>query len=320
MREQVRALPLRPRFLAGESTGSYVTRLASRNGLAVGRLLDSVGKGRSAAEVDPRFTELYVSRGARARLAALTGRPVEELVRALPSLGEVHLLPDGKSGQPSWRWRWETHGGYLVRGCALCAAARDASGPVWLISPDTWHICVQHGRFMDGSRDDREPFIDLSRGPHVLEAERRRVEIVRSLGPAGRALVADAFGVLAHRTVGAPRLGASRTTPLELLPSVVRIADVMIIAERQRLAGRLSPEGSEQWLRQAASELGYRVGRSLAAWSARHPLLGAPVPRPRRGTHLPLAAPHEWVGTMQSVDKLTCVPWHVLADVERPYG
>ncbi|MFE5301287.1 TniQ family protein [Streptomyces sp. NPDC056632] len=319
MREHVRALPLRVRFLAGESTGSYVTRLAARNGLTVDRLLDSVGEGLSAAEVDPRYTELYVNRAARERLAALAGRLVEELVRALPSLDEEHLLPDGKSGQPSWRWPWEPSGGYLVRGCALCAAARDAGDSAWLISPDTWHICIQHGRFMDNSRDDRELFIDLSRGPHVLEAERRRADLVRTLGPAGRALVADAFGVLAH--IGsAPRLGTSRTTPLELLPSVVRIASVLVSAERRRLSGRLSRREFEQLLGQAASELGYRIGWGLQAWSTQHPPLGSPAPRPQRGTHLPLAAPHQQVGGMQSVDELTCVPWKVLADVERPYG
>ncbi|MFF2308196.1 TniQ family protein [Streptomyces sp. NPDC058128] len=320
MREHVRALPLRPRFLAGESTGSYVTRLASRNGLTVGQLLDSVGKGLSAAEVDPRYTELYVNRAARERLAALVGRPVEELVRALPSLGEEHLLSDGKSGQPLWRWPWEPRGGYLVRGCALCAAARDAGDSVWLISPDTWQICVHHGRLMDNSRDDRELFIDLSRGPHVLEAERRRVELVRTLGPAGRALVADAFGVLAHEFSKAPRLGTSRTTPLVLLPSVMRIASVMVSAERRRLAGRLSSAESEQWLQQAASGLGHGSGWGLRAWRAQHPPLGTPVPRSQRGTYLPLAAPHEQVSGMQSVDELSCVPWKVLADVERPYG
>ncbi|MGW3387847.1 hypothetical protein [Streptomyces cinereoruber] len=173
---------------------------------------------------------------------------------------------------------------------------------------------------MDNSRDDRELFIDLSRGPHVLEAERRRVKLVRTLGPAGRALVADAFGVLAHESRRAPRLGTSRTTPLELLPSVMKIASVMVSAERRRLAGRLSRPESEQWLQQAASELGHGSGWGLRAWSTQHPPLGAPVSRPQRGTHLPLAAPHEQVGGMQSVDELSCVPWKVLADVERPYG
>lgn len=172
---------------------------------------------------------------------------------------------------------------------------------------------------MDNSRDDRDLFIDLSRGPHVLEAERRRAELVRTLGPAGRALVADAFGVLAHPTVGAPRLGTSRTTPLGLLPSAVKIAHVMTSAERRRLAGRLSPQESGQWLRQAASEFGHRVGRSLTSWSAQHPLWPPGSPAAARA-HLPLAAPHQQVGGMQSVDELTCVPWSVLADVERPYG
>ncbi|RPK53973.1 hypothetical protein EES43_30005 [Streptomyces sp. ADI96-02] len=132
--------------------------------------------------------------------------------------------------------------------------------------------------------------------------------------------MADAFGVLAHESRRAPRLGTSRTTPLELLPSVMRLASVMVSAERRRLAGRLSSPESEQWLQQATSGLGHGSGWGLRAWRAQHPALGAPVPRPQRGTYLPLAAPHEQVGGMQSVDELSCVPWKILAHADRPYG
>ncbi|MBT2529935.1 TniQ family protein [Streptomyces sp. ISL-99] len=315
-----RSLPLKVRFLAGESTGSYMTRLATRNGLTASRLLDSLGEGQSAPDVDPRYTELYVNRAARGRLAALIGRPVGELTRALPSTSDEHLLPDNADGGPVWKWPWVPHGGYLVRGCALCATVREVDEPVWLICPDRWHICVRHGRFSDNSRDDKVPFIDLAPGPHVVEAERRRVELVRRLGPAGRVLVADAFGVLAHEAVRAPRLGTDRTTPLRLLPTVVKVASAMISAERRRVEGRLTRVHQREWLRQAKSEFRSDIGMALQAWSEKHTLPRTPVqPRPR-GTHLPLALPHEEIGGMQSVDEITCVPWGVLAMTERPYG
>ncbi|MEF3113881.1 TniQ family protein [Streptomyces chrestomyceticus] len=315
----IRTLPLSVRFVAGESTGSYVTRLAARNGLPVARLLESVGEGLSAAEVDPRYTELYMNAAGRERLAALTGRGVGELKRALPSTADAQLLADGAGGGPVWRWPWRPRDGYLVRGCALCAAARGAEGPIWLICPDPWHICVRHARMSDNSRDDIRPFIDLSPGPHVVAAERQRVEFVRRLGPAGRTLVADAFGVLAHESTGVPRLGERRTTPLRLLPLVMKVAGAMVSVERRRLAGRLTRAERDRWLGEVYGKFGWRVGKVIEMWSRKHPPLSDPAGG-ERGTHLPLAVPHEQVGGMSSVDELTCVPWNVLAVIERPYG
>ncbi|WP_405559479.1 TniQ family protein [Streptomyces sp. NBC_01180] len=316
----IRSLPLQVRFLAGESTGSYVTRLAARNGLRVGQLLDSVGDGLSAAEVDPRYTELYLNAQARDRLAALTGRPLMELTTALPSLGDEHLLP-GRQDRPVWKWPWGPHSGYLVRGCALCAASRDISTPVWLMCPDPWHICVRHSRFSDNSRDDTAPFIDLAPGPQVVLAERRRLLLVRRLGSVGRTLVADAFGVLAHESTYLPRLGTHRSTPLRLLPTAVKAACLMASAERRRLEHRLSPDGYKRWLDTAETAVGQRITTVLREWRSQHPLLrGKPnLPDPR-STRLALAHPHEQIGGMQSVDEISCLPWPVLASTERPYG
>ncbi len=308
---QERSLPLQVRFVPGESTGSYVTRLAARNGLAVNRLLDSVGRGKSKA-VDPRYTELYVDRAGRARLAALTGRPVEDLTRALVSTRDEQLLPDGRSG-PVWAWPWQPRGGYLVRGCALCTAGRGIEYPVWLICPDPWHICVRHGRFSDNSRDDRVPFIDLAPGPHVVEAERRRLKLVRRLGPLGRVLMADAFGVLAHPAVNRPRLGSPRTEPLRLLATAVEVAYAMARIERARLEHRVTEDDYVRWRGQVAKELGWKIGHALAAWSQQHPVLpGEPSVRSHpRGVRPCPAAPHEQVGETASIDEITCVPWEV---------
>lgn len=316
----IRALPLQVRFFPGESTGSYVTRLAAHNGLGVGQLLDSVGEGLSAPEVDPRYTELYVDRAGRARLAALAGRDVGHLVQALPSLRDELLLPS-PGGGPVWQWPWEPRGGYLVRGCILCAAGRGIDTPIWMMCPDTWRICVRHERFTDNSRDDTVPHIDLSPGPHVVHAERRRRQLVRRLGAAGRVVVADAYGVLAHDSTHLPRLGTRRTTPLGLLPSVVRVAYAMASVERRRLEYRLSADDYTRWARQVRDSFGFRTAMLLRTWSGRHRLLtGPPAARAARRGHLVPATPHEAVGAMQSVDELACVPWPVLGSVERPYG
>ncbi|ANP52011.1 TniQ family protein [Streptomyces griseochromogenes] len=317
--ERVRPLPYRMPLVDGESTGSYVTRLAARHGQSVSHLLATVGEGQSAAEVAARESELYFNRAARQRLVAMTGQPLAQLTRALVSLRDEHLLPDSP-GVPAWKWPWRPHAGFLVRGCALCAARRGVLDPVWLIRPDPWYVCVRHGRFYDDSRDDRVPFIDLSPGPHVLQAERRRLRLVGS-GPVGRLLVADAFGVLAHEAVSLPRLGGGRTTPLRLLPIVARVASRMASLERRRLECQLGPDEHQHWRDQVSKDLGWQLGTALDAWSQQHPPLRRErAERLQQRWQLLSAAPHKDVPEMASVDKLTCVPWEVLIRGPRPYG
>ncbi|MFI0162717.1 TniQ family protein [Streptomyces albidoflavus] len=323
----LRPLPYRVPLIDGESTGSFVSRLALRHGQSVGHLLSTVGEGRTAAEVDPRVTELYLSAAARQRLAALAGRPLVQLTRALASLREERLLSAGPD-TAHYKWPWRPPSGFLVRGCALCAARRGVFETVWLIQPDPWHICVRHGRFHDASRDDRVPFVDLSPGPHVVEAERRRIQMFRRLGPVGRPLLADAFAVLAHPGSSLPRLGSGRTTLLRLLPPAVRIARRMAPLERLRLDGRLVSDDQSRWLEKARDDLGWRVGVALERWSALHqPLQLPPLPcsRPPRTPaqgHRQSAFPHHGpVSEMAPLHALTCLPWDVLArDQRRPYG
>jgi hypothetical protein len=316
--QQMRPLTYRQPLVDGESTGSFVTRLAARHGQSVTHLLATVGEGHTAPDIDPWESELYVNRSARQRLAEMAGHPLDQLMRALVSLRDEHLLPDG-SGAPEYKWPWRPHSGFLVRGCVLCAARHGVLDPVWLIQPDPWHICVRHGRFHDNSREDRLSFIDLSPGPHVIQAERRRLRLVGT-GPVGRLLVADAFGVLAHEAVRLPRLGSSRTTPLRLLPIAVRVATRMARLERHRLEHRLQPDEHQHWCDQVVRDLGSQLGAALAAWSRLHlPLRGRRADSVRRWQQLP-GAPHRDVPEMASVDKLTCVPWEVLARDSRPYG
>ncbi|WP_406390150.1 TniQ family protein [Streptomyces sp. NBC_00882] len=324
--EHIRPLPYRMPLVHCESTGSFVTRLAARHGQSVSHLLATVGEGRSAADIDPWQSELYFNAAARQRLATLARRPLAQLTRALASLRDEHLLPDG-SGAPAYKWPWRPHSGFLVRGCALCAARRGVLDPVWLIRPDPWHICVQHGRFYDIFGDDRLPFIDLSPGPHVLRAELRRLRLVRRLGPVGRLLVADAFAVLAHPAVHLPRLGGSRTALLRLLPTAVTVAYRMARLERLRLDGRLIHDDYRRWCEEGRSDLGWQLGMALGAWSERHlPLQLPPLPytraaRPPSRHYRQPGFPHQpAVPEMAPVDKLTCLSWEILARGPRPYG
>ncbi|WP_319348454.1 TniQ family protein [Streptomyces microflavus] len=326
MVERARPLPYRVPLVDGESTGSFVTRLAARHGQSVSHLLATVGEGRSAADVDPWQSELYFNAAARQRLAEMIGRPLDHLLRSLPSLREEYLLPVG-SGAAAYRWPWRPLGGFLVRGCALCAARRGVLDPVWLIRSDPWHICVQHARFHDFSRSDRLPFIDLSPGPHVLRAELRRLQLVRRLGPVGRLLVADAFAVLAHPAMHLPRLGSSRTAPLRLLPSAVVIAHRMARLERLRLDGRLVHDDYHRWREEARSDLGWQLALALDAWSEQHrplqlpPLLLTRAVRPPSRRYRQPRLPHQpAVPEMAPVDKLTCLSWEILARSPRPYG
>jgi len=316
----VRALPQQVRFVAGESTGSYVTRLAARNGQSVAQLLDSVGRGQSRA-VDPRYTELYVDAAGRERLAALTGRTVRELQRALISLRDGQLLPAGREG-PVWKWLWEPRDGYLVRACALCTASRGVRGPVWLMLPDTWHICVRHGRLTDNSRDDSTTFARLDAWPQAVVAERQRRRLELRLGPVARSLVADAFAVLAHPSSRRPRLGSHRGVVAHLLPSAMRVARLMARVECPRLGGRLTGFEYARWGRDVVGELGPGVYRALSRWQEEHALLpwrGVNDARPR-GVRPGSAAPHARIAELASVDQLACLPWDMLEKAERPFG
>lgn len=105
-----RPLPLRVRPVPGESTGSFVNRLAHANGLSLAAFLDRVGQGEASAYTErvekyPQSTEMYVNEAGLHYLAVLADRAAGLLQQDLPSLGAEHLLPGPEAAQ--WRWRWE---------------------------------------------------------------------------------------------------------------------------------------------------------------------------------------------------------------------
>jgi hypothetical protein len=144
---------LRLRFLQGESTGSYVTRLAARNNRPTEEVLRSMGTG--PVPVDPQYTEMYVSRYARERLATLAGHTVAEMQERLIGLRDEFLMP--KNAKDDWEWPWDARAGYIVQACSRCAARRGTRSPAWLILPDPWQVCLRHQRWTDNSRSTAPP-------------------------------------------------------------------------------------------------------------------------------------------------------------------
>lgn len=326
----LRELPLHVRFLPSESTGSYVTRLAERNGLSVDYLLEILGEGKSRV-VEPHLTELYLNRPAAERLARLAGRPLPVMQRALASLGEEYLLAGSGPG-PVWKWPWAVTDGYLVRACALCAARRGVTEPAWLMVPDTWHVCGEHSRWTDNSRDAAWPWIDLRPWPQVLDAHRRLARLGRRMGPAGRALAADAFAMVANHQVwsvhgraprwfaaAADRLGERRAAPLLAYPKAVQVARVLARSEGPRLEGTLRWEEYRRWHTQAVAELGRAFNPVLTHWVGRHVPTTSGATR-EAGGRPPLAAPHTAIGALASIAQLSCLPGDLGAGTfDRPY-
>ncbi|MHB6903993.1 TniQ family protein [Streptomyces sp. DB-54] len=257
-----RPLPVQVRHVGGESTGSFLRRLARGNGLGLAAFLERVGHGKAStdpAQVEkyPQYTEMYVNAPGREYLSVLTGRSVDLLQRALPSLAEHRLLPEG--GDAVWQWPWEADGGHLVPWCALCGHGRGVSEPVWLMSVDSWQVCLRHLRWTDDSRSTDPAHVGLSALPECVQAHRKRLRLERRFGPAGEELFADACQVLYRWWAYAPdslvwvqrawtaglEARAARAVPLVVLPEAAELAWLMLRFEQ---AGRRTAQDRAQWL------------------------------------------------------------------------
>jgi predicted nucleic acid-binding Zn ribbon protein len=94
--ETIRPLPIRPRLQPGDSTTIYIERLAHANHLKVDYL-------RQYLCAPPR----HIGRPRLERLAAISGRPIDHLRRALTDHHCARcgtLVPLPKATGPSFRW------------------------------------------------------------------------------------------------------------------------------------------------------------------------------------------------------------------------
>jgi hypothetical protein len=163
VRPPVRRLPITTPPFPSETVGSYVRRLAIANHLHPGEF------------------ELYLRRRERrvnpARLAAVSGRPLSLLQRALPELRPALDLPAG----------FDHHEPTLA--CRYCTAARGISGAVTCWAPPHRNVCLRHRRWVghidpafQGLLDGRDSQPDLTLLPDVVSAERRLRRLTRRHG------------------------------------------------------------------------------------------------------------------------------------------
>ncbi|MGV9843403.1 TniQ family protein [Streptomyces fungicidicus] len=244
--------------LAGESTGSFVNRLAHAHELELGDLLDRVGTGRQP--VNPRLpalAELYVNRAALDHLAVLSGRTPHRLQLALTNLQDRFLLPGDDPAR--WQWPFEVREGHVVRCCDLCALARGVGEAAWLVWPDPWRVCLRHRRFTDDHRGQGPHVVRLARLPEVARAHADRLRLERRFGAAGAELFADGFQVVARWWERTPdvwswtqrawRSGLEarelRTGPLVIYPEAIQLAREMLRYEQR---GERTPAARAAWV------------------------------------------------------------------------
>ncbi|WP_141202776.1 hypothetical protein [Streptomyces griseorubiginosus] len=329
-------------FIGGESTGSYLRRLADLNGgipdeefwLMIGSPLRSGGM-----PSDPRYGDGYLNPAALERLAVMAGRNVDELQRALPNLRSHRLL--GVDGPPVWDWPWDTPGCFLVRVCELCAGIKGTSLDAYLASDATWQVCARHGRWLDNRREPGTAALPLAALPEVITAHQLRLQLERRLGAGGRAMFADAYAIVScwwnvpalnapvwqarRRVLGRAGLDELRVAPLVFYPEAVFLTRMLAARERRRLRRTLTQGEDDAWLERIAlllEEWGAPAeGLDLVLiWAAHHPPLPQPrrtrqtraaTERPARGHHrqLPVHAPHTQQTLETTLDERSCLPW-----------
>ncbi|MFJ4519212.1 TniQ family protein [Streptomyces sp. NPDC088816] len=326
-------LPRQARLIGGESTGSFVARLAALNNLPVEDLMDRVGDGERPMPV--QSTEVYLNPPALQRLATLSGHGADLLQRALPHLRSHHLLEDGPG--PAWRWpQWRPKGPlFLVQACDLCAQARRRPSEVYLVSVTRWRVCARHHRWLDNLREAGTTWLSLEGLPEVVDAHRQRLMLERRLGAGGRALFADALHLAAfwwnipslsppvwaarRKMIPGPVGSDLRIAPLVCYPEAVHLAGLLARRERRRMRGTWSVAADRGWLEQTGGLLEEWDIPALPAllpvdvWIQHHSSrpLAAGDPRPSQGRwrRLPAPLPHAASPTDTHLEQLTCLPW-----------
>ncbi|AYF78048.1 hypothetical protein D7D52_34255 [Nocardia yunnanensis] len=169
-------LPFSVRPVRGETTSSYLFRLARTNELVVPTtLLRALGE--PSVSLDQYMLrdheEIMLNSAAQQRLACFAGMPLERLRRSLP-------LPAlaGTRASSSPRTAIQIISS-LVRGhCASCCARIPGNPPIQIYFAQSSIICRRHRRWL-GTRYERVQ-IDLSGSPEILTAYRRRDRLFRA--------------------------------------------------------------------------------------------------------------------------------------------
>lgn len=327
-------LPLRVQPVPGESTGSFVNRLAHANGLSLAAFLDRVGQGEAPADPErvekyPQSTEMYVNEAGLHYLSVLADRSPGLLQQDLPSLNADQLQAGGEDEEAEWRWPWEPLAGHIVRYCPLCGDDRGVGEAVWLMSSDSWQVCLRHGCWSDDSRGRGPVFVELAELPETVTAHRVRQQLTEQWGLAGEELFADAFQVAVYWWTRMPdtvrwvqrawtaELNARemQAAPLVIYPEAAELARAMLDFEQ---AGQRDAAGRARWLARVEEMMaGWGVdvaeGRQpLLMWLGRHRLQPAAAASPANRCPLLLAAGHDRIASRTGpVNQRSCLPWQL---------
>ncbi|MFE1935952.1 TniQ family protein [Streptomyces sp. NPDC059474] len=283
-------LPVLVEPLGGESTGSFVNRLAHGQGLHLDELLTRVGFGQASRDPQrvrayPQLTEMYVNALGLEYLATLCGLSVQTLQEALPSLEQRHLLPEGE--EAVWKWPWAPREGHLVPLCSGCGPLRGVRETVWMISSGRWRMCARHLEWTDDHRSSEPVAVSLEGIPETVSAQHQREALRQQFGAMGGQLFADAFQVAVYWWTHLPdaerwvqrawsvglEAWSVRAAPLVLLPEAAQLANRMLDFERLGERGR---SVRERWLAgvrhdMAAWDVGADVGiEPLRQWLSHH--------------------------------------------------
>jgi hypothetical protein len=163
VRPPVRRLPITTPPFPCETVGSYVRRLAIANHLHPSEFEDYLR--RRERRVNPAW------------LAAVSGRPLSVLQRALPELRPASDLPaDFDHHEPTLP-------------CRQCTARRGITGTVTCWAPPHRNVCLRHRRWVghidpafQGLLDGRDPQPNLTLLADVVSAERRLRRLARRHG------------------------------------------------------------------------------------------------------------------------------------------
>lgn len=142
-----------------ELASSYIRRLATLHGIEPSDLwlkaTSPVAPGDRRRTLDP------------ARMAILTGRPVEYLAGALPQL---------RATEPDWRlFRHRPQAG-----CVRCDA-RHPGGGVLRVLPHHRYVCLRHNHWI-GPPDLDRPSFSLDRLPEITRAQHKHHRLTRLRG------------------------------------------------------------------------------------------------------------------------------------------
>ncbi|WP_216589226.1 TniQ family protein [Streptomyces brasiliscabiei] len=166
----IRPLPLRARPMAGETTVSFVARLAAVNDFPATLLFRTIGDCVPGRHVLHR--DAYLNGPALERLVVLSRTPADHLRKALPTLAAKPQYVPLPAARPLVRFfRGDPH---PVRACRSCTLRRGAATAVaWEYRDLDRCVCLTHHRWINST-----PQFALAAAPEIVTAQTDYNELV----------------------------------------------------------------------------------------------------------------------------------------------